>query len=362
LIRKVWRRVRRAVKWTLIAVAVITVLLLVPVAYVEVACRGDGAQQTYQALITDPAFQRREANTYLTYPEWHIVFAYDGLAHALKTGDEYAFDYFPSISRFWSSACTLTRVAGQHGGADWGTRSMIHTIGVSFTAEMTAKAFYEETIGRMAAWVRGPNKTPQDRVVVAMASDYAAFLRQTPWYMYPFDREVKKLWAAPVDQWIRGWERRVGIGIEFKAKAAYAQVIAQAVAATGEAQLVIRTVVSGLDASVLSRMPDVKVIGSRDAGVEIETPRYDIFTRLLVDIAKQGGVIREIAGNDEIMVSLIVPEGATVRMEPGVILLRMKRDGIPGDRILVNVKVSELATFLTAHPPGDPGLEHVFDY
>ena len=80
----------------------------------------------------------------------------------------------------------------------------------------------------MAAWVRGPNKTPQDRVVVAMASDYAGFLRQTPWYMYPFDREVTKLWAAPVDQWIRGWERRVGIGIEFKAKAAYAKVIAQA--------------------------------------------------------------------------------------------------------------------------------------
>jgi len=363
LIRTLWRRVRRLLKWSLIALAIATLLLLSPVAYIEIACRGGGGTpQTYQPLITDPAFQRREANTYLTYPEWHIVFAYDGLANALKTGDEYAFDYFPSISRFWSSTCALTRVAGEHGGADWGTRSMIHTIGVSFTAEMTLKALYEETIGRVAAWTRGAQKSPQDLVVATMASDYASFLRQTPWYMYPFDREVQKLWAAPVDQRIRGWERRIGIGLEFKAKVTYAKVIAQAVAATGEAQLIIRTIVSGLSADALSKLPNVKVIGARAEGIEIETPRYDLYTRLLIDIAKQGGVIREIAGNDEIMVSLTVPEGSAVPMERGVVLFRMKRDGIAGDRVLVNVKVVELATFLTRHPLGDPGLEHIFDY
>jgi hypothetical protein len=362
LIRKLWRRARRLIKWSLISLLIATLLLLLPVAYVELACRGDAQPQTYQPLITEAAFQRREANTYLTYPEWHIVFAYDGLAQAVKSGDEYAFDYFPSISRFWSSTCTLMRVADERGGADWDTRSMIHTIGVSFTAEMTVKAVYEETVGRMTAWIRGSRKTPQDLVVVAMANDYSSFLRQTPWYMYPFDREAKKLWDAPVDQWIRGWERRLGIGLEFKAKAAYAKVIAQAVAATGEAQLVIRSIVTGLDAAALAKLPNVKVIASRENGVEIETPRYDIFTRLLVEIAQQGGRIREIAGNDEIMVSLTVPDGSTVRVEPGTLLLRMKRDGIAGDRVLVNVKVSELATFLLQHASGDPGLEHVFDY
>ena len=88
----------------------------------------------------------------------------------------------------------------QHGGADWDTRSMIHTIGVSFTTEMVVKAAYEETIGRVTAWLRGPRKTPQDAVVADMAADYAAFLRQTPWYQYPFNREARELWAAPVEQ------------------------------------------------------------------------------------------------------------------------------------------------------------------
>lgn len=368
MIRRLWLRLRKAVrlrrlfKWALVSLFIATLLLLLPVAYVELGCRGQTGTETYQPLITDPAFQRREANTYLTYPEWHIVFGYDGLAHALKTGDEHAFEYVHSISSFWSSACALTRVAGRHGGADWGTRSMIHTIGVSFTVEMLAKASYEETIGRATAWLRGLRKTPQDTAIAAVAADYAAFLRQTPWYQYPFHRKAHELWAPPAGLSLRGWERRLGIGLELEAKAVYAKVLAGAVAATEPAQLVIRSVVSGREAEALRRISGVTVIGARGDGVEIETPRYDLFTRILAEIARQGGAIREIAGNDEIMVSMTVREGAAVPVSPGTVILRMKRDGIPGERLLVNVRMTELAAFLNKYPLGDPGLEHVFDY
>ena len=40
----------------------------------------------------------------------------------------------------------------------------------------------------------------------------------------------------------------------------------------------------------------------------------------------------------------------------------MKRDGIPGERLLVNVRMPELTPFLNTYPRGEPGLEHVFDY
>ena len=352
----------RFVTWSLAGFALVLVLLLTPVAYVELACRGDAESQAYRPVIADPSFQRREANTYLTYPEWHIVFAYDGLAEVLKAGDEYSFDYLPSISRFWSSTCSLMRVADEHGGADFPTRMMIHTIGVSFTLEMVMKGAYEETIGRAAAWWRGPRKTPQDTVVADMASDYAAFLRQTPWYRYPFRRQSNALWAAPLDGAFRGWERRIGIGLEFQAKAAYAKVIEHAVAASSPAQLTIRSVVSGLDSLTLSRIQGVTIVGKRARGVEIETPRYDLFTRILADIARRGGTIQEIAGNDEIMATLTVPEGSRARIPHAVVLIRMKRDGFPSDRVIVNVKMTDLATLLNAFPLGDPGIEHVFDY
>jgi hypothetical protein len=239
---------------------------------------------------------------------------------------------------------------------------MIHTIGVSFTAEMAAKAAYEETFGRLAAWLRGSGKTPQDKVVAAMAVDYAAFLRQTPWYQYDFKRESQKLWDAPVDGWLRGWERRLAIGTEFTAKRAYASVIGGAVAATGVAQVVIRSVVTGIDRATLERISGVTIIRADRSGVEIETPRYDLFTRILADIAKRGGTIREIAGNDDIMVTLTVPLDSAARVQKGRVILRMKREGFASDRLLVNVKVADLAAVLNANPIGDPGLEHVFDY
>jgi len=355
-------RTWRIAKWPLAAMSVVLFLVLAPVGYVELACRGTASAQAYQPLITDPAFQRREANTYLTYPEWHIVYAYDGLAEALKTGDEHRFDYAASVVRFWSSTCALMRVADEHGGADWDTRSMIHTIGVSFAAEMAVKAAYEETIGRVFSWLRAGVKTPQDQAVAATAIEYAAFLRQTPWYQYPFPRERTELWAAPMDGFFRGWERRMGIGLEFTAKAAYAKVIAGAVAATAPATLIIHSVVTGLNEAALAGIPEVKVVGARGEGIEIETPRYDLFTRILVEIASRGGELREIAGNDDIMVTLTVPEGGDPKLQQGTVILRLKRDAISGERLLINLKVTELAAFLKAHPLGDPGLEHVFDY
>lgn len=363
--RAIWRLVqRRFVKWPLAAVAVVVLLLCMPVAYVELTCRGgpDAGSKAYQPLMTDPASHRREANTYLTYPEWHIVYAYDGLAETLKTGDEYAFDYLASIAGFWRATCSLMRVADGHGGADWDTRSMIHTIGVSFTAEMALKALYEETIGRATAWWRGPGKTAQDKAIAATALDYSAFLRQTPWYVYPFPREIRGLWAGAAGVSVRSWERRFGIGAEFLAKAAYAKAIAGAVAATEPAKLEICSIVAGIDRQTLTNIPNVTVVGERAGGIEIETPRYDLFTRILVDIARRGGSVVEIAGNDDIMVTITSPAGVEARLAQGREIMRMKRTGFPSERLLVDVKVRDLAAFLNAHPLGDPGLEHVFDY
>ena len=358
--RRLLRRLWKFVKWTSVIGVAALVILCLPVGYIELACRGHATPQAYTPAI-EPAQQRREANTYLTYPEWHIVYAYDGLAETLKRGDEYAFDYASSVAGFWRSSCALMRVADAHGGADWSTRSMIHTIGVSFTVEMALKAAYEETVGRAAAGLRGERKTPQDAAIAGMAARYAAFLRQTPWYRYPFGRDTGELWAAPVDGVVRGWERRLGIGTEFTVKRLYAKAIAAA-AASDPAPLRIRSIVAGLDRTTLSQIPDVSVIGERGSGVEIDTPRYDLFTRILVAIARQGGTITEIAGNDDIMVTVTVPPGSDGRVAVGTLLTRMKRSGFPGDRLIVDLKVRDLTSFLNTYHLGDPGLEHVFDY
>jgi len=355
------RFVLKMLKWLVTLLILLVIGLAVPVGYVETLCREDVAPVAYAPVIKDPAWQRPEANTFLTYPEWHIVYAYDGLAETLKTGDEYQFDYLSSVTGFWGSTCALMKIADQHGGADQPTRLMIHTIGVSFTLEMGLKAAYEETVGRVFAWMRGAEKTPQDQAVLAMAVDYSTFLRQTPWYAYDFNKANDALWAAPITEPSRGWERRLAIGGEWKAKSWYAQAIAAGVAATGQAKLEIRSVVTGLKAADLASIDNVKVISETTVGIVIETPRYDIFTHVLADIIAKGGLIREIAGNDEIMLSLTVPNGS-VYQGPGDVITRMKREGFANERMLVSLKVGELPQAFQTMQVADPGIEHVFDY
>jgi hypothetical protein len=355
------RRLLKTLGLGLAALLAAVLLLVSPALYVEAFCHAPVAKDGYRPLITDPERRRQEANTFLTYPEWHIVYAYDGLAEVLKTGDEHGFGYWQSIRDFWVADCALTGLADAHGGADLATRQMVATIGVSFTLEMGLKAAYEETLGRLSALWRGPDKTAQDDVAREMAADYAAFLRQVPWYKYPFGDAVKRLDAAPVDS-LRGLERRLALGLEWRAKIAYAGAIASAVAATGEAKLTIFSVVSGLSRQTLEQMADVRVVGETPERMIIETPRYDRFTHILSELARSGGTIREIAGNDDIMLTVTVAEAGAAGLDGLSPVARLSRSGFPGERLIYSVKVVDLAAILRAQPISDPGIEHIFDY
>jgi hypothetical protein len=353
----------RLTKWGLLALFLAVLALAAPVAYVATACKGTPGKQDYRPIITEAEFQRQEANSFLTYPEWHIVYAYEGLARALETGDEHVFGYFSSIKGFWSAACALNKVAAAHGGADKATVRTNYVIGASFTLEMGMKALYEETVGRLAAWQRGPVKSPQDVIAAEMAADYAAFLQQTPWYKYPFEQEVANLWNAPLTLPLRGWERRLALGGEWKAKAAYARVIANAVAATGAAKLEIRSAVSGLSEAQLAAIKDVQVIGPVPQGFIINTPRYQAFTNVLEQIAKSGGAMVEIAGNDDVLVTVTMADGEDASVLPVTkVLAVINRDGFGGKRALLNVRVSELGALINQLANGSMRLEHVYDY
>lgn len=345
------------------AIVILLALLVSPALYVETFCHGEPQDQTFSPLIVDPQQQREEANTYLTYPEWHIVYAYDGLAETLKYGDEYLFDYWGSIADFWRADCALTAIADAHGGADTNTRLTIATIGVSFTLEMGMKAAYEETLGRLAAWWRGPQKSPQDIVARDMAIEYAEFLRQVPWYKFPFQKSVEELWSAPIQGTVRGWERRLALGLEWQAKIAYAKAIAGAVDAAGHAKLTIYSVISGLGTDALSKISDVRIVANQSSSILIETPRYDRFTHILADIAKAGGDIEDIAGNDDIMLTVTVPPGEYPEiLRQGDVIFRLQRTGFENERVLISVKVRNLGDILRRWPIADSGVEHIFDY
>jgi hypothetical protein len=349
--RFLWRGAKRL----LAVVVVLALVLLAPVAWVEVACRGTAVADGYTPLIAEPAWRRAESRTYTTYPEWHIVYAYQDYAAVIRTGDPHDYGYLSGIAGFWRALCPLARTAAAHGGFDWNSKATIYTIGESFTADMALKAAYEETVGRTATWVRGTNRALLDDISARQAADYAIFLHQVPWYRWDFRRDALALDAAATPAF-RDRERSFALGVEYGAKAAYAGAIAQAVAGVGADALRMRSVVTGLTPEVLGGIAGVTVIGIRPEGVEIETDRYAAFTELARVLAAAGADFVEIAGNDDIMLTVLTAAPEDDR------LYTAARQGFGDSRQLLDLKVTDLARTIRELDGGPERLEHVHDY
>lgn len=346
---------RRLLRWlgrSLLALLVLVLLLLSPIAYVETACRPQGEATPYTRLLP-PADHRPESRMLMTYPEWHIVHAYDDYARVIRDGDPHDYGFLRGIGGFWSSLCALSQASGAHGGVDGGTKQMVYVIGTSFTLELALKAAYEETLGRVATWIRGPDHAATDVISARQAADYAAFLRQTPWYRWDFRRDAAELQGAGDS--FRDWERATALGLEYRAKASYAKAIEAAVANVGPDALRLKMVVTGLPDGFLTAHPDVTLIETRPEGTVIETPRYAALTKLLVDMAGAGANFVEIAGNDDIMLT-----ATSDQPEQAGALTSMTRQGYGDYRHLMPVKVADLADRL--RNLGPLRLEHIHDY
>lgn len=292
----------------------------------------------------------------LTYPEWHIVHAYDDYAQVIDAGDPHDFGYFTAIRTYWTSLCALKKQAAAHGGVDRQTKELVYVIGISFTAELALKAAYEETIGRVFTMLRGSDHTALDDLSASQAADYAAFLQQVPWYKWNFQGDIDALNATAKDA-LRDRERRFALGAEYGAKSAYAGVIEAAVASAGADALTLRMIVTGPNLGFLQGQEGVTVIGTTAQGVQIETTRYRALTRVLSALADRDVDVVEIAGNDDIMLTVLsdapTMEGA---------LFSFARQGYGDYRHLLLVKVPDLMGHLRAIAAGPAQLEHVHDY
>ncbi len=348
--RFLWRWLKRGV----VAIVLLILLILAPIGYIEIACTGDTVADEYRPIISTPEWHRAESRTLLTYPEWHIVHAYDDYARVIRDGDPHEFAYVRAVAGFWTSLCPLTERAAAMGGVMGDTKVTIYTIGVSFTAEMLAKALYEETLGRVATWIRGPSRAPLDDLSARQAKAYAEFLQQNPWYKWDFasDAEALTLGAGPG---VRDWERRVALGLEYRGKAAYAGVIAQAVEGVGADELRLRSLVTRIEGDALGGIQGVTVIETIPEGVVIETDRYRTFTRVVERLADAGADFVEIAGNDEILFTAI-SDGSPADDE----IYAFPRQGYGDYRHLIIVPVSRLADRL--RNLDGLVLEHVHDY
>lgn len=331
----------------------------VPISYVEFGCRGDGdaagAAAPYRALA---GRGRPEARTWLTYPEWHIVYAAESLGAWLASGQRpSAYPYLRDAGAFWSSFCAVARVS--HGRPNTGpARVMLHTIGVSFMAEMLVKSAYENTLGRLSEALAGWTST-DDRYAARVQQRYGAFMHEVPWYGFPFGQALSDLWALD-GSGFRHWERRAALTSEYGVKAGYAKLIGGASDTMGPDETRMGLVLRASPEQV--RALDTRLVPVKPLGrglTLVDTPRYATFTDILLRLAAQQADLVEVSGNDDIFLTVLVPKATPPAKLPTLLTADLP-DG--RQRRGLSVKVPQLLPLIRAVQAGGGEIEHVYDY
>ncbi|HEX2438483.1 MAG TPA: hypothetical protein VHT71_09240 [Methylomirabilota bacterium] len=360
------RWARRVVAGLLLLALIVTT----PIVYVEWTCSvaQDPALAARPPMVTAPGYVRAEADSYLSFPEWHIVYAYEDIAGVLATNDPSEVAYGRQITGFWRSLCRLTRLVTARATVPTDTKVMLYTIGWSFTAELALKGLYENTLGRFTEWLRGPHRTAEDEFVARDMQSYARFLHQTPWYAYPFAARLGEFWwTTPLrgEGIVRKVERRAIVTVEYGVKAVYGAVIGWASnTALGAADLDILSVVTGLDPADLAAEPSLKVVRELGNGrTLIRTPRYQAYTDLIGRLARRGRDVVEIAGRHRILMTVLAPRGGLPRLSAANALFEVPIQSRPDRRrIGLDVAVEQLAASIRTLEASGTIIEHIYDY
>ncbi len=312
-----------------------------------------------------PGYRRPPESTFLTYPEWAIVYAARDYAGYVKENQPSGFPYWSYVGRFWQDYAMMIRASAAY-SFNFQNHQMLAVIGTSHTIEHGVQWAYENTIGRVTELAAG-KRTAVDAYQARVAADYAAFLDQVPWYEFPYAEKRAGLLAvqpAPDDGSVRPGERKLAFGLADTVKQGYVDLIKSALAATADpAFLDIHVWAKGPVAEATRNEPDTAL--EHDFGTDgtvFVTKRYQAFTEMIPRLIGKGVSFVEIGGNDEIMITVLsadpvaAPEGAR----------QLFAYPLPADpdrrRTGLIVAVRRLHTVLPALAGAGAKLEHVYDY
>lgn len=374
MFRILWRLVR----FLLIVIAVIVAIPVVGLLYgfattdeVTLPPVPQGADMQHRAEVragfTDSVapWLRNEDNTFLTYPEWSIVYAARDYAHHLETGRESGFPYFAYTGLYWQDYARAIRATADY-PFNGEYQTMLAVIGTSQTIEYVIQGLWENTIGRVTELL-SPGGTPQDALRAEGARDYAAMLDRVPWFEYPYAQARADLWqspSAPGVAAIRSWERKLAFALSDSIKTIYARLIKSGLqASSGETELDIAVWAEGPVANAIAGEKDTRM--HRDLGEDgavFVTRRYQVFTEMVPRLIARGVRFVEIAGNTRMQVTLL--SSGPVGPPPGTaVLFANEIPARPGLwRTGLVVPVAHLHEILPQLQDSGTELEHIYDY
>ena len=302
------------------------------------------------APSTPLADRRPPDQTFLTIPEWFLVFSPEEYASFLRDHAPSRFPFFGHLGQFWQGYAAAA-AASEPFPANAGYHLMIVVIGASTTVEYGLKGLYEKLVGRFTEQVAGDADTAEDRLAARTAAAYVAFIKVHPWYEFDFVMPLRAVWSD-AGLWgpkpMRKWERKYLLTTEYLAKAGYGWALGKATRSTYarpiEQTLVIVTEPGGL-------------------AKQLALPRYQAFTGAAVGLALGGADFVEIAGNRGPIVVTVLAGPTWLRPARTHQLFQQPILTQPGRyRYAVSSRVADLATVTRSLYGSQARIEHIYDY
>ena len=368
------RWIKRLIRVVLIGSCLLLLLILVEViagwrcpqqAEIPVPMAQPKQRQAAVAGIKD--YSRPEDDTYLSIPEWYIVWSYQEKAdfqeHALPS----SFPYFAAVRQYWGNYCCTSRLIRHKYGFNVGEQVMLVVIGTSFSGDYILKGLYEKSVGRIAEWTSGHQFTEEDSYAYHVARDYADFVHVRPFYEFQFARRVKGLWAEN-PFWgrhvLRKWERRAFLTVDYSVEAFYCWLIEKATHVSyGYEPDRTYAWLENIDSSTVTRIPQLKIVKEAGGGnCVLDAPRYQPFTSSAIALSVRDAHFVEIAGNSSIVISVLAPswsgEGQSAQL-----LYSFRMLTRPGwQRLMLRCDVGSLDRVLSQLSKKGMTIEHIYDY
>lgn len=284
--------------------------------------------------------------TFLTFPEWYLVFSPEEQANYFKKQTATSFPFMSHTRQIWESYHIVNNQIKGNFPPNKGYHFMIWVIGTSASIEYLIKAWYEIIVGRITdTYII---KTDEDKFNAKFTEDYVNFIKDRPWYEFDFKSRLKNLWTESTfigNNLFRKMERKYILTSELLVKWGYGKLIGLGTKQVYEEALPSTSVV----------LADGKIIN---------LPRYNKFNQAITELSKQGKSFKEIAGNNSaILLTVLVPTNKQMDFEnTQTVFTQPISSDTSNQRIALTIPVGKLNGLLIQLDKEKIKIEHIFDY
>jgi len=323
----------------------------------------------HSSSFTPPEHIRPPDQTFLTYPEWFLVFGPAEQADFFQNETATKFPFMTHVRQIWESyGVVFAQIRGNF-KFNSGYHVMIMVIATSSTFEFGFKAIYETLIGRLTDTRSGVALTDEDRFNAKFSKDYVDFLANAPWYEFDFKSRLIKLWTDTSlfgPHPLRKWERKYILTTELAVKTVYGWLIGLGTRTAYEhPRFVTAAVVDHVPTEIQSRLPDLKLLKDLPDGTKlIGIPRYAAFSSNACELASQNVAFKEIAGNTSaILITVLAPRDWTGNSEDFQIIFTQPIPTKPQiNRVALATPVNQLHKTLQQLLGQKIVIEHIYDF